>query len=146
MPRAKKTMSGAPGQGVQAVQGQTYGDGVAQERLQQAMPTPNAQAAPIPMRPPAPAEPAATPSPQQPARQPMSIEDVRQMVSGLGGTLRAPDDQPSVPFTQGLPSGPGISNPYISPRKQHRSKEMMYRLSEITGDPIFAELAEKSGY
>jgi len=144
MPRAKKTMSGTPGQGVQAIQGQTYGEGVAQENLQRAMPAPNVQA----MR--APAQPAQAPqqAPQQtqPARQPMSIDEVQQMVAGLGGTLSAPDDRPNVPFTQGLASSAGMPSPLTNPTNRHRSKEMMYRLSEITGDPIFADLAQKSGY
>lgn len=146
MPRAKKTMSGAPGQGVQAIQGQTYGEGVAQERLQQAMPAPNGEVPMATSRPATPNDPPPTPQAPQTERPRMSIDDVQKMVSGLGGTLTAPDDQPNVPFTQGLTSSPGIPNSFSPATNRHRSKQMMYRLSEITGDPIFADLAEKSGY
>ena len=43
MPRGKKTQSGDPAQKVESVTGQRYGEGVAQEQMQKAMPAPNAQ-------------------------------------------------------------------------------------------------------
>jgi hypothetical protein len=132
-------MSGTPGQGVQAVQGQTYGEGVAQENLQRAMPAPNVQ----PMR--APAQPTQAPQPAQSVRQPMSIDEVQKMVAGIGGTLNAPDDRPNVPFTTGLPLGPdGMVSPSMSSRR-FKTLETFRQLTVSTGDPIFSELADRMG-
>lgn len=145
MPRAKKTMSGAPGQGVQAIQGQTYGEGVAQERLQQAMPAPNVRAPQ-----PAPQQTQTSPAPMnagpaQVQRPRMSIEEVQKMVSGLGGTLNAPDDRPSAPFTTGLQSGPSPSISLPTSSRQFKTLETFRQLTVATGDPIFSELASKMG-
>lgn len=138
MPRAKKTMSGESGQGVQAIKGQTYGQGVAQEALQRAMPTPNAQ----PIQPPQ--TPSNTPTPQ-PVRQPMSSDQVQQMVRGLGGTLTAPDDQPNVPFTAGLQNGPMPSVNIPTASRNFKTLETFRQLTVLTGDPIFSELADRMG-
>ena len=145
MPRAKKTMSGTPGQGVQAIKGQTYGQGVAQEALQRAMPTPNVASQTEIPRGNIVENPNNTPVQQTPTSQ-ISIEDAQKMVSGLGGVLNAPDDQPNKPFTTGLnaPYRLGASAPGFV--RRNKIREQMMRLSEITGDPIFMDLADKSGY
>lgn len=136
MPRAKKTASGAPAQKIEAIKGQTYGEGVVQERLQQTMPAPNrvaqmpqvsqgSQSAPQ----------VETPSENTAPQQQMNFSDLKNSLQGQGGVLFAPDDQPDVPFNQ-------------VPTRQERSNKlgaMMRDLSAKTGDPIYQYLANKSG-
>lgn len=144
MPRAKKTMSGVPGQKVEPIKGQTYGDGVRQENLQRAMPAPNARQtmASTVAQAPAPAQPQAE-SQAEPApapRQPMDINMLQERLAGIGGQLTRPDDQPTVPFNRNL------DNPLSTPGKPYinRTGQIMRDLSMRTGDPIFAELAAKA--
>lgn len=150
MPRAKKTMGGAPGQAVNAVKGQTYGQGVAQEALQRAMPAPNQPAiAPVaaPSQSAQPQAPASQPQPQSnPAPQPMSINDVQKMVSGIGGVLNAPDDRPNTPFTAGLNSPSNMASTVSRGVRKTKTIETFRNLTISTGDPIFAELAERMGF
>lgn len=144
MPRAKKTIAGPPGQKVQAVVGQTYGDGVRQENLQRTMPAPDVQM----VQPPAPL-PAATSSasPADNAGPPMSqppklsFAEAMQKIQGVGGLLRAPDDNPSIPVTDGLASGPGRGPEVLNANSQLGNT--LRRLAMQTGDPIFRELASK---
>lgn len=141
MPRAKKTMAGAPGQPVQAISGQTYGEGVRQEALQQAMPAPK-QPGLIPP-PPARAEqsaPEAEPETQT-TRPRLSFEEAMQRVRGTGGILRAADDNPAIPVTDGLPTGPG-RGPEALMAQSHLGNTLR-RLAVQTSDPIFRELASK---
>lgn len=148
MPRAKKTMSGAPGQGVQAIQGQTYGEGVAQERLQKAMPAPNiSETRATPQTISTPETTSATTSSRSPQQQRprMGIEDIQKLVAGLGGTLTAPDDRPNVPFTTGLQNGPSPSISLPTSTRNFKTVETFRQLTVSTGDPIFSELASKMG-
>ena len=147
MPRAKKTIAGAPGQKVQAVTGQTYGEGIRQENLQKAMPAPNAQIQqrPIPAPPTAPASEGqtSTEAPAQPVAQPprLLFEEAMQSVRGSGGILRAPDDNPALPVTDGLATGPG-RGPEALMAQSHLGNTLR-RLAVQTSDPIFRELASK---
>lgn len=134
MPRAKKTLAGTPGQKVEAIKGQTYGEGVQQERLQNAMPAPNAPQIQASAQPAEPAQP----------RPQISFQDAMNQVSGMGGILRAPDDRPSIPVTDGLASGPGRG-----PEALMGSSALgntLRRLAVQTGDPVFNELISKVNF
>lgn len=147
MPRAKKTLSGTTGQKVEPIKGQTYGEGVRQKELQQAMPAPNAQSQNVlaptaPQSQPTPQPQAQTDVPAQPVAQaqPMDINVLRERLAGVGGQLTRPDDQPNVPFNKNL------DNPMASPGKPfvNRTGQIMRDLSARTGDPLFAELAARA--
>lgn len=102
MPRAKKTISGNNPQKIEAIQGQTYGEGVRQENLQRVMPAPQSPEVTAPS---AQASPETQPQTQAPATQ--SFEQIAQQVRGAGNLLRQPDDRPDLPVTDGVASGPG---------------------------------------
>lgn len=132
-------MGGAPGQPIQAIQGQTYGKGVEQEALQRAMPAPQEPTSTI-------AEPVnarteETPALAIPAQPRLSFEEAMQRIRGTGGILRAADDNPSIPITDGLPTGPG-RGPEALMANSHLGNTLR-RLATQTGDPIFRELASK---
>ena len=137
MPRAKKTASGAPAQKIEAIKGQTYGEGVVQERLQQTMPAPNKVAQmPQVSQGSQPAPQVETPSENIAPQQQMNFNDLKNSLQGQGGVLFAPDDQPDVPFNQ-------------MPTQEQRSNKlgsMMRDLSKKTGDPIYQYLADRSGF
>jgi hypothetical protein len=141
MPRARKTTGGQPGQPVQAVTGQTYGDAKIQETLQKAMPAPNAIqpiASSLPVQ--QVEQPPSNPNAAQTAARPV---DLMSILQGQGGILRAPDDRPSVPITDGLSTGPGRG-----PEALGISNSLQRTLSSLanrTGDPYFLELAAKAG-
>ena len=147
MPRAKKTMQGAPGQAVGAITGQTYGEGARQEQLQKAMPTPNIADAQAPR---VPAQQAAVQS-ATPAAEAVSVPertqpepvDLQQALRGMGGLLRQPDDKPGLPVTDGLNSGPGRGTEALMRTSQLGNT--LRRLAMQTNDPVFAELASKIG-
>lgn len=142
MPRAKKTAQGSPGQPVQAFAGQTYGEGARQEELQRSMPAPNVEETPIARMPVAQQQ--EVPEDAQPQQRPRaSFSDVTAALQGMGGILRAPDDKPTVPITDGLATGPGRG-----PEALQRSTQLgntLRRLAMQTNDPVFAELASKIG-
>lgn len=140
MPRAKKTIGGAPGQPVQAVAGQTYGEGVRQEALQKTMPMPNQTNTAIPPRPPvAQQDNEATAQTQQAPTQ-----DVMAQIAGMGGILRAPDENPNIPVTDGLTTGPGRGPDALMGGSQ--MEQMLRRLALQTNDPVFYEILSKVGY
>ena len=146
MPRAKKTLAGGRGQPVQSTQGQTYGEGVQQEQLQQTMPAPqmaNTQSTPVMSSP----EQGSAPAPSEPIQeQPkMSLDEMKNMLSGVGGQLYKPDDQPDVPFNTGLRNGPSPSMNNFNSSPSFKQGEFMRRLSRETGNPIFSELAMQAG-
>jgi hypothetical protein len=139
LPRAKKTIGGVPGQAVQAIQGQTYGEATRQEALQKTMPAPNAEA-------PMPQAPTATPTAPQPPMeqvpQPrLSLQDAMEQIRGRGGVLSMPDDNPSLPVTDGLMTGPGRGPEALMANSTLGNT--LRRLANQTGDPIFRELASK---
>jgi hypothetical protein len=146
VPRAKKTLAGGQGQPVQSISGQTYGEGVQQEQLQKTMPAPqlaNPQTQPTVPSP----QQQETPTPSAPMQeQPkMSLDDMKGMLSNVGGQLYQPDDQPSVPFNTGLATGPFPSLNAYGASPSFKQGEFMRRLSRETGNPIFSELAMKAG-
>ena len=146
MPRAKKTMAGMPGQPVQSIQGQTYGEGVQQEQLQKTMPAPQVASPQVQPAMGAP-EQGQAPAPSAPMQeqQKMSLDDMKGMLSNVGGQLYKPDDQPSVPFNAGLRGGPAPSMNAYASSPSYKQGEFMRQLSRDTGNPIFSELAMKAG-
>jgi hypothetical protein len=138
MPRAKKTMSGNNPQKIQAVQGQTYGEGVRQENLQKTLPAPQSPEISAPT-----AEATGQPQQEMPAPRPQSFEQIAAQVRGAGNLLRQPDDRPDLPVTDGIATGPGRG-----PETLGRSTQLgntLRRLALQTNDPIFTELATKVG-
>lgn len=152
MPRAKKTLSGERGQPAKPITGQQYGRQVEQQRLQQAMPAPQLNVpitAPTPTNTPTPQAQQTAPDvvtnsapPQQSQGPDMSA--LMTQLKGMGGLLRAPDDQPNVPFTAGLSSGPQTNSMAPATPFVNRTGQLMRDLSAQTGDPIFAKLAAKA--
>lgn len=146
MPRAKKTLSGERGQPAKPITGQQYGRQVEQQRLQQAMPAPQAN---VPL-------PTPTPQAQQsapdvatgsaPTQQPQGPDmgALMAQLKGMGGALNAPDDQPNVPFHTGLSTGPQTNSMVQSVPVINRTGQLLRDLSMQTGDPIFATLAAKA--
>jgi hypothetical protein len=146
VPRAKKTLAGGQGQPVQSTIGQTYGEGVQQEQLQKTMPAPqlvNPQSQPTAPSP----QQQGSPAPSAPVQeQPkMSLDDMKSMLSNVGGQLYQPDDQPSVPFNAGLRNGPSPSMNAYASSPSYKQGEFMRRLSRETGNPLYSELAMKAG-
>lgn len=140
MPRAKKTVQGSPGQAVEAVQGQTYGEGKQQEALQRAMPAPNVS---TPTATPTTQRQEQVPNSEAPVRPQASMADVASMLQGMGGVLTAPDDKPMTPITDGLRNGPGRGPEAL--QRSTRLGNTLRRLSMQTNDPVFSELAAKIG-
>lgn len=141
MPRSRKTATGAPAQPVEAMTGQQYGRAKVQEALQQAMPVP----APTPVT--APTTQTSAPTETQPAPQPrprLTPEQAMSVVSGMGGVLSAPDDNPALPITDGLSTGPG-RGPEVF-QNQSTFGDTLRRLAMQTNDPIFMELASKVSF
>lgn len=135
MPRAKKTLSNQPAQKVEAIKGQTYGEGLVQKQLQQSLPAPN-MVANAPTLPSGGAAPPQVDVPQDDSqpKQPMDLAAMKRQLQGQGGVLFAPDDQPDVPFN-------------TQPTMQQRNNKLgaiMRELSAKTGDSIYAYLADKS--
>ena len=135
MPRAKKTLSNQPAQKVEAIKGQTYGEGLVQKQLQQSLPAPN-MAANTPTVSSGGAAPAQVDVPQDnaQAKPPMDLAALKSQLQGQGGVLFAPDDQPNVPFN---------TQPTM-PERNNKLGAIMRELSAKTGDSIYAYLADKS--
>ena len=144
MPRAKKTPAGLPGQPVQRVPNQTYGDAKDQVALQRQMPTPDLRTTTIP----APLANAPTqqsqpdqPTVNAPVQPQRSMQDVIAEISGRGGGLYAPDDRPQVPVTDGLRFGPGRGPEAL--RVESSIGRTLQQLANATRDPFFLELLTK---
>jgi len=93
---------------------------------------------------PANAQPVPGSQPEQSA-QPPDFNQLRQVLSGVGGILNRPDDRPNVSFAD------GIDDPMAQMRSgtlaaANRTGEMMRELSRRTGDGSFADLAARAGY
>lgn len=147
MPRRRRTQSGAPAQKMGSVPGQRYGEGVAQQEMQAQLPAPDNRV--MAARPSAPA--AGPPVEQQePAAPMMSLQDIIQRASmaGMegGGMLGMPTQRPDEPITAGLSSGPGPGPEALGPALSVSTQGRFLReLSQRTGNPYFARLADRSG-
>lgn len=160
MPRkAKRTITNKPAQAVSPVPGQMYGAGVEQMQMQRSMPAPNLRSASSPG---SSAGPAVSPAarmpgePPQPVLQPEPAPSeaerfqrtlsAAQQMQGQMGTLRRPTNRPDEPVTAGLPTGPGGGPEMLQMRQMNPTAETLRRLSAVTGDSYFAELARRAGY
>jgi hypothetical protein len=135
MPRAKKTRSGDRAQQIKSVAGQRYGEGVAQQEMQRAMPAPNRAASSTPN------VPARRMSERPAPRQPQSLDQVAQLMQALPkGTMRQPTGNER-PVTHGLPSGPGagpeVLSPYTTRVPGLRAVEMLARVSD---NPLYKDI------
>ena len=154
MPRkAKPTLSGAPGQPVGAVAGQMYGAGEQQMALQRAMPTPQlaggpaaqaAQPGPSAEAPPTPAQQQAMAAAAPDDRFARAMAAAQQL-QGTTGALRQPTMRPNEPITAGLLTGPGPGPEALQMRTGSPTGDTMRMLSQMTNDPLFADLARKAG-
>ena len=138
MPRSRKTSTGTAAQPVQAITGQQYGRARQQEALQQSMPVPAEQPVTAPPQQAMP-QPQSAPVPQPRPR--MTPEDAMSFLAGMGGMLTAPDDNPALPVTDGLRTGPGRGPEALS--NQSALGDTLRRLSMQTNDPVFMRLAAK---
>lgn len=141
MPRTRKTQSGAPAQPAPKVAPQTYGQGVELQTLDAAMPTPNMAAAAAS---PSPAAPGGTPAPAQPYDH-EAVLAAAQGASPETGLLLDPTNRPSEPITAGLMRGPGPGPEALQKQQGSPAGDMLRRLSQTTGDPYFAQLADRAG-
>lgn len=134
MPRARKTMSGAPAQKIKSVPGQRYGEGKAQAQMQKAMPAPNNQAD-MPQ-----SAPQSAPAPQgMPAVPQDPSAALRSMPNNL---LSAPDNRP---VTSGMSYGTGRGPEAlgVSSRVRKPSTRLLQLLFDRTGDPVYRKQLER---
>lgn len=158
MPRTRRpsTISGAPAQPIAPVPGQTYGMGVEQQRLAEAMPAPNLRppgGAPAPsgMESPPPAQPSAgeqviPPTPDEVrAQQYQAALAAAQQMRGRAGILTNPTRRPQEPVTAGLPIGPGPGPEVLAQRRGNPTGNTLRQLAAATGDVYLRELADRAG-
>lgn len=144
MPRTRKTPTGAPAQPVQAIPGQQYGRGVQQEAMQRAMPTPSVPPTQAPQG--SAVEPQAAGEPAQvPSRQPVDPAQIAELLRGVGGLLKRPDDRPEISFAKTLDNPEAAFQAGVMPTV-NRTGEIMRDLTRRTGDSTFADLAAKAGF
>lgn len=136
MPRTRKTQSGAPAQPIAPVAGQMYGAGVQQQRLQEAMPAPAGAAAAPPG--PSPVESSPSGGGGDPYAAAMSV------LQGQGGLLGQPTQRPNEPLTTGLALGPGAGPEVLGSFSRSPAGDSLRSLTALTGDPYFAELADRA--
>lgn len=140
MPRKPKTPNGTEAQGIGAIAGQTYGRGVEQEQLQRVVPMPDQRSD---------TRQAVAQQAQQvaPAAAQPSFDQILALAQGAGagaGMLREPTRRPDEPLTAGLPIGPGPGPEALRmPPRERPGVRFLSRLTELTGDPYFAELARR---
>lgn len=139
MPRKRQTISGEDTQNIESVPGQRYGEGVEQQAMQQAMPAPDVRSTPAPSGGPPPMvePPMATPDPA--AIQAFLNQHKPNLLSQ--GT-QLPDQH----IMSGLPGGPGPGPEALamSPERTPLARTLR-QLSQDTGNPLFARLAQRVG-
>lgn len=168
MPRTRRTNRGAPGQPVAPVPGQTYGMGVEQQRLAEAMPAPAIQPAGPPAGVPgmqggvdtgvaagqvaAPTGSAVVPAGHNggeagavdaTARYQATLAAAQQM-AGRAGILTSPTRRPQEPVTAGLPVGPGPGPEVLGVQRGNPTGIMLRQLAAATGDVYLRELADRA--
>lgn len=128
MPRARKT------QPVEAAAGQAYGERQAQEQAQEQLPV---AGAPVPASGPG-GVPVVNPGGDaQAAALAMPPPDLPPWAAG-------PVDEP---ITHGLPIGEGPGPEVLGLRKPNRAPvaDMLLAMARATGDPRYAEMAQRAG-
>lgn len=151
MPRRRKTQSGAPAQKIESVQGQRYGEGVAQAEMQAQLPAPDnrtmaARPAPPPQGQGQPQTATHTP---EPTGAPSLQDIIMRARGGMGdtpnGLLRMPTQRPNEPVTAGLSTGPGPGREALGVSMTPSATGRLLReLAAETGNPYFARLADRS--
>ena len=152
MPRARKTMSGAPAQPLAQVPDQVFGQGVDLMQMQRAMPSPQVAGQTPPGMPPGAAVGHAPPpavAAAQPGAAPSGDPHAALLAQAAGlrdhtGLLTAPTLRPNEPITAGLNRGPGPGPEALAASTGSPAGDMMRRLSASTGDPLFAALADRA--
>ncbi len=138
MPRGpRRTASGAAAQKIKSVEGQRYGEGVAQQDMQQAMPAPDFLHRTLP------------PTADSPSPAPASVDGLMAAAAAVsasgGGLLTQPSARPNEPVTAGLPIGPG-AGPEALPRfGGSPGGRFLRELAAATGNDYFAQLADRTG-
>ena len=137
MPRKRQTLSGADAQSIESVEGQRYGEGVEQQQMQQAMPAPNLSVAPTTTGGPMVEAP-------MPTADPAAIQQFLQ--SHKPELLSQGTQLPDQHVMSGLSTGPGAGPEALamSPEKTPLARTLR-QLSQDTGNPLFARLAQRVG-
>ncbi len=141
MPRTRKTLSGAPAQPIGQIAGQEYGADEALMEVQRAMPAPQVtQTA---------AQPAASPPAGPGSGPPPGLDKAELLALAKGmsertGLLTTPTQRPHEPVTAGLASGPGPGPEMIPLVRGTPTGDTMRRISALTGDTLFAQLADQA--
>lgn len=136
MPRTRKTQTGKPAMPVTTVQGQPYGEGVAQRQMQQAMPapqqrqTPPVDAAPTPVV-------AATRPPVDPRAAAAALRD-------RVGVFGPATNRPAEPVTSGLTTGPGPGPEALVGNRRSPLGETMRMVARQSGNDFLARLADQA--
>lgn len=141
MPRGKKrvTQSGADAQNIKSVPGQRYGEGVAQQAMQEAMPAPDLAGAPIPSAAPPTAQPVTPPQHADPAQ-------ISQFLGANKPALLSGTQRPDVPVTDGLAGGPGRGPEALAQaRTTTPIARYLQNLAADTGNKKWQHLAERAG-
>jgi hypothetical protein len=141
MPRGKKrvTQSGADAQDIASVPGQRYGEGVAQQAMQRAMPAPDLRGQAPDGRTMQPA----VPDGGSPATPP---PDLATLLGGAPTGLLGGSHRPNQPVTAGLSLGPGPGPEILgSMRATTPLARTLRTLTERTGDRSWSELADRAG-
>ena len=136
MPRKRKTLSGDDAQQIKSVPGQRYGEGVAQQQMQQAMPAPKKVAPPVASR-----VRAERPSPALPAQQSsMSVQDLLNVIPR--GTLRQQGVAGNT-LTNGISIGPGAGPaPAAMSQQMSNYARVLNNLAQRTNNPLTQSLLE----
>lgn len=146
MPRARKTQTNRPAQPLSEVPSQYYGAGVEMQQLERAMPAP-APAAPPTVAPGPTAQPGAAPTDggEPPARDIGAVLAAAAQLRGQTGLMTGPTNRPTEPITAGLRQGPGAGPEALRGRTGTPAGDMLRMLSQQTGQPEFAMLADRAG-
>ena len=148
--RAKRTATGAPAQSTAPVPGQRYGEGVRQQEMQQAMPTPATPGGigPVPVPPVVAAAQQAAPArvaPNQAQTPPVDMNAIAQAMRAQVGLFNG-TDRPNEPVTAGLPVGPGPGPEVTQLRRGSPVANTIADLARLIGDSYLAELAQRSQF
>lgn len=143
MPRKRQTQSGDPALAVQSVPGRRYGEGVESQALQRALPAPDRSTPVAPSLSPSEPGSGAPPVAQSVAERWAAQLAAAQQIQSPG-LLTQPTTRPNEPVTAGLRRGPGAGPEVLSAPQGNRSGRWLRELSAITGDPYFANLANRS--
>lgn len=136
MPRKRKTLSGDDAQQIESVPGQRYGEGVAQQQMQQAMPAPQKAIVPMPSR--IPAE-----RPQAQVNVPQASMSVQDLLANIPrGTLRQQGVAGNT-LTNGISIGPGTGPAPLSMSQQMSNyQRVLSNLAQRTDNPMIRSMLE----